>query len=102
MTSMRPKLKAETPKALTAWDTATGEVVWLTEAGDWTRNPDKLAVLSGDAADAALEAAKNQEDIVTDPYFMQVSETGQIEGREILREQIRARGPTVAYGEDAL
>jgi hypothetical protein len=38
---------------------------------------------------------------VTDPYFLEVTETGGITGRETIRETIRATGPTVAYGEGA-
>ena len=39
MTSVRPKLKPETPKAVTAWETATGENVWMTADGGWTKDP---------------------------------------------------------------
>ncbi|MEO0607736.1 MAG: DUF2849 domain-containing protein [Pseudomonadota bacterium] len=35
---------------------------------------------------------------MTDPYFMEVTEDGNVAGRETLREQIRANGPTVPYG----
>jgi len=41
-----------------------------------------------------LAAAAADEAYVTDPYFMQVSADGKLEGRELLREQIRATGPT--------
>ena len=51
-------------------------------------------MFTGDAADAALERAAAQEGVVTDPYFMEVSEDGAIAGRETLRETIRAVGPT--------
>lgn len=94
MTSVRPKLKPETPKTITAWDTATGAVIYMTLDFGWTRNPDELGVFTGDAAEAALSRAETQEGSVTDPYFMEVSETGEIAGRETLREQIRANGPT--------
>lgn len=99
MTSVRPKLKPETPKAITAWDTQTGAVVWMARDGDWTRDPKQIAAFTGEEAEARLSAASAQEAIVTDPYFMEVTETGEIAGRETLRERIRALGPTVSYGE---
>lgn len=91
MTSVRPKLKPETPKAVTAWDTATGRSVWLAADGSWTEDVGRLGVFTGDAADARLAAAARQEGLVTDPYLMEVSPTGEITGRETLRESLRAR-----------
>lgn len=61
----------------------------------------KVAAFTGDEAEARLADAQTQEGIVTDPYFMEVTETGEITGRETLRETIRAKGPTVSYGEGA-
>ena len=98
MTSVRPKLKPDIPKTITAWDTATGKVVWMREDGTWSESPDGMGIFIGDEAEAALEKAKAQEGQVTDPYFMQVTEDGQVAGRETLRETIRANGPTVPYG----
>lgn len=98
MTSVRPKLKPETPKTVTAWETATGKVVWLTADQTWTDNADEIGVFTGDAAEAALENARSQEGRITDPYFMEVTEAGHVAGRETLRESIRANGPTVPYG----
>lgn len=90
MTSVRPKLKPETPKSVTAWDTATGRTVWLTADGTWTQDVARLGVFIGDAAEEALAAAMKQEGLVTDPYFMEVTEDGAITGRETLRESLRA------------
>ncbi len=98
MTSVRPKLKPDTPKTVTAWRTATGNNVWMTQDGGWSEDPAKLGVFTGDAAEAALADAKTQEGEITDPYFMEVSTDGKIAGRETLRESIRANGPTVPYG----
>lgn len=95
MTSVRPKLKPDTPKAITAWETATGQVVYMTADQGWTYDPAKLGVFSGVAGEAALAKAAGEEGRVTDPYVMEVSETGAIAGRETLRETIRAVGPTV-------
>lgn len=91
MTSVRPKLKPETPKAVTAWDTATGRSVWLAADGSWTEDVGRLGVFTGDEADARLAAAARQEGLVTDPYLMEVSADGGITGRETLRETLRAR-----------
>jgi hypothetical protein len=98
MTSVRPKLKPETPKTVTAWETATGNVVWLRADQTWTQDPGEIGVFTGDAAEAALAAAKTQEGSITDPYFMEVTADGEVAGRETLRESIRANGPTVPYG----
>lgn len=98
MTSVRPKLKPDTPKTVTAWDTATGNVVWLRSDQSWTEDASEIGVFRGDDAEAALEAAKTQEGHITDPYFMEVTSDGNIAGRETLRESIRANGPTVPYG----
>ena len=98
MTSVRPKLKPETPKTVTAWNTATGNVVWLRRDETWTEDAMELGVFVGDAAEAALEKAKTQEGAITDPYFMEVTADGKVAGRETLRESIRANGPTVPYG----
>ena len=95
MTSVRPRLKPETTRTITAWDTASGAVVYMTASRDWTCNPERLGVFTGEEAEAALAAAQAQEGIVTDPYFMEVTETGEITGRETIRERIRAEGPTV-------
>ncbi len=99
MTSVRPKLKPETAKAITAWETETGRSVWLTATGEWSHRADMAGVFNGDEAVMKLSSAAAQEGIVTDPYFMQVNEDGTIAGRETLRESIRATGPTVPYGE---
>ena len=98
MTSVRPKLKPETPKAITAWRTASGQNGWMTADGGWSEDPADLGAFTGDAAETALADAKTQEREITDPYFMDVTEDGKIAGRETLRESIRANGPTVPYG----
>ncbi|MBI1399365.1 DUF2849 domain-containing protein [Hyphomonas sp.] len=97
MTSVRPKLKPETPKAITGWATATGRSVWLAADGSWTEDARQLAVFIGDEAEARLAASMKQEGVVTDPYFMEVTETGEITGRETLRESMRAN-PSLAHG----
>jgi hypothetical protein len=90
MTSVRPKLKPETPKAITGWDTATGRSIWLAADGSWTEDVNRLGVFAGDEAEARLAASIRQEGRVTDPYFMEVTLSGEITGRETLRESMRA------------
>ena len=94
MTSVRPKLKPDQPKAVTAWETMTGDVIWMTAERTWTKDPAQIAAFTGDKAEAALAVAQADEAYVTDPYFMQVTAEGEIDGRETLRERIRATGPT--------
>ena len=100
MSSVRPKLKPETPKAVTGWTTATGLSVWLTADGAWTEDAAQLAVFSGEEAEAQLAAALKQEGVVTDPYFMEVTPDGKITGRETLRESMRAE-PALSFGGGA-
>ncbi len=101
MTSVRPKLKPETPKAVTAWATLTGKSVWMRADGSWSDDAAGAAAFTSEEAEARLAAALKQEGEITDPYFMEVTETGGITGRETIRETIRATGPTVAYGDNA-
>ncbi len=97
MTSVRPKLKPETPKSVTAWFTATGRSAWLSADGTWTDDASRLGVFAGEEAELRLAEAMKQEGVVTDPYFMEVSEAGSITGRETLRESIRAE-PALVFG----
>lgn len=94
MTSVRPKLKPEQPKAVTAWETTTGDVVWMRADGSWTKDASEIGAFVGEAAEARLAEAAAQEAVINDPYFMQVTAEGKIDGRETLRETIRANGPT--------
>lgn len=95
MSSVRPKLKPDTPKLVTAWNVRTGRTIYLTAAGDWSENVADGAVLSGDAAEVALAAACKDQLRANDPYFMEAAPEGGVTGRETLRETIRAVGPTV-------
>ncbi len=99
MTSVRPKLKPETTKAVTAWETATGQTVWMAADGTWTKDVNEIAAFAGDEAERRLESARQQEHLVTDPYFMEVTEDGAITGRETLRERLRARTLALFGGE---
>ncbi len=94
MTSVRPKIKHDAPKAVTAWNTQTGAVVWMTSTGGWSESQAEIGVFTGDEAEARLAEALAAETIVNDPYFMEVTPEGAITGRETIRERIRAEGPT--------
>ncbi len=95
MTSVRPKLSADTPKVVTAWDVSTGGTVYRTASGDWSKFVADAVVLSGADADQALVDAQKEETLVLDPYVMEVTANGNVSGRETLREMIRAKGPTI-------
>lgn len=94
MSSERPRLAPETPKAITAWDTRSGRVVYLTADRNWSEQVADAAVLTGDVAVELLAWASKDQTRATDPYFMQVAPEGGVAGRETLRETIRALGPT--------
>lgn len=95
MTSVRPKLSADTPKVVTAWNVLTGGTVYRTSAGKWSEFVSDAHIVSGADAEQALAAAQKEETLVLDPYVMEVTENGQVAGRETLRETIRANGPTI-------
>jgi hypothetical protein len=59
MTSVRPKLKPETPKAVTAWETATGKSVWMTEVGTWSDEVSKAAAFTGEVAAAGRQGDRS-------------------------------------------
>lgn len=103
MSSARPKLKPDTPKAVTAWDTLSGRTVYLTSARDWSEDVMQAAVLVAPQDQEELAFAMGDEGRVTDPYFMQVKAEGGVDGRETLRETIRAQGPTnhPSFGKQA-
>ena len=93
MAGKRPPL----PLILTANALFGGDVVYFTRAG-WSADRGE-AVVAVDAAgaealEASLEAALAAGEVV-DPYLIDA-------GQAHYREQIRLRGPTIAYGEEAL
>jgi hypothetical protein len=94
MSSVRPKLGPNIPKVVTAWNVLTGATVYRTASNDWSEEISGAEVLVGEAADASLAEAQKDETRILDPYLMEVSEEGQVTGRETLRETIRATGPT--------
>ena len=93
MAGKRPAL----PLVLTANELFGGDVVYLTRTG-WS--PDRAAAFvamdeaGAEALEASLEEALAAGEVV-DPYLIDA-------GQAHYREQIRLRGPTIAYGEEAL
>jgi hypothetical protein len=94
LSSERPKLAPETPKVITSWLSATGRVVYLTKARDWSEELADAEIFTGVEANDVLAWAAKDQTRVSDPYFMQVTPDGKVAGRETIRETIRARGPT--------
>ena len=103
MSSARPKLKPDTPKAVTAWDTRSGRTVYLTADRNWSEDVMDAVVLVGPKDEEELAFAVADEGRATDPYFMQVKPEGGVDGRETIRETIRAAGPTThpQFGKQA-
>ena len=95
MSSVRPKLKPDTPKVITGWNARTGRTIYMTANEDWSEDVVDAVVLTGEAAESALNLAKMDQTRVNDPYVTEVDLTGKIVGRETLRETIRASGPTI-------
>lgn len=94
MSSERPKLGPDIPKAITAWNSQTGRVVYLTRDRSWSEDLADAEVFTGAAATEVLAWAAKDQTRATDPYFMQVTPEGRVAGRETIRETIRAQGPT--------
>jgi hypothetical protein len=82
-------------KIVTAHDLQTGEVVYWTPAGGWTKRIEEAAPISDELADDALAIARSQPTIVTNAYLVGIEAPGRPAAREFLRETIRAQGPSV-------
>ena len=86
-------------KALTANRLTDGAVVYLTEAGEWSRLIQDVRALGDSEAEAALNAAMAQPHLLVGPYLVEF-EDGHLAGRERLKETIRSKGPTVGHSLD--
>lgn len=82
-------------KIVTGHDLKTGEVIYLTATGGWAKHIAEGAVFEDDASLEALAKAKSQPTLVTNIYLVEADGPGQPSARVKLREDIRARGPTV-------
>lgn len=91
-----PKLKLN-PHAVTANDLATGDVVYLTESGQWSRDLADAAIAPSQedsgrlVALAEQAAAANQ---VVAPYVIPLVAGAHPPAPVQFREKIRASGPT--------
>jgi hypothetical protein len=91
--------------AVTANRLVDGRVVFRTLDGSWSGSIRNAAVADSEAAAApALSEAQADADnqIVVDPYVIEVDLTGPSLRPTRLREAIRAFGPTVSYGSALL
>ncbi len=84
-------------RVLTANRLGDGRVVYLDGAGEWTSQLDKAALVRGvedaDRVEAAGEAAV-AEQIIVEPYLIDVEVVDDGVRPARLRERIRADGPT--------
>ena len=83
-------------KAITANRLSDGRPVYRMDGGGWTESiAAEMLLEEGDAAEAALAAAKGEETSVVGAYMISLEAPAAPAAREKLRENIRARGPTV-------
>ncbi len=84
-------------KAITANRLTDGKVVYLTEAGAWSADPQKARRLAEDETDAALDAALRDILTVVGPYLIEIDADAPDfapAGRKQVRETIRLSGPS--------
>ncbi len=82
-------------KALTASDLKTGDVVYWTKDAQWSRDIKDALLMDDEFAAGALANAKKAETIIVGAYLIAMDGPGVPAAREAVRENIRARGPTV-------
>ncbi len=83
-------------KAVTGNRLDDGHPVYRTASGDWSvRIEDAHAFPNQEDADEALADAKKQETVVVGAYLITIEAPGKVTHREAMRENIRARGPTI-------
>jgi hypothetical protein len=88
-------------KIVTANDLLTGDVVYLTPDGGWSREIAQAEVLAGaDLAAARLSAAAAQPGLVVGAYLADVAATARGPAPVHFREEFRAKGPSnYAHGK---
>ena len=91
-------------QVITANKLREGVIVYLTKDGGvtgWTENIDYAYIAGEDEVDALLDVAKSYEasNVVVGVYAIEIAGS-----REPLtaREKVRAGGPTIPYGDDAV
>ena len=87
--------KAFTPKVITANALIEGDVIYLTDAGNWTRNLSEAALLT-DEADAQLRLleAEQQPGEAVGPYLADAVQSAQGPQPTHFREEFRRTGPS--------
>ncbi len=88
--------RAFTPKVITANHLLDGDVIYLTDAGDWTRELSEAALLTEqDVAEARLSEAQAQHQITVGAYLAdaKAGADGQPEPTHF-REEFRRTGPS--------
>ena len=90
-----------TPKVVTANDLLEGDVIWLTEDDQWTRNMAEAELIDDEAhAQIRLLFAEGQQALIVGPYLAdaQAGENGPEPTH--FRETFRTRGPSnYAHGK---
>jgi hypothetical protein len=82
-------------KLITGHDLRTGLVLYRTQSGSWSETIADAAIFEDDASEAALAEAKSEPTRVTNVYLVEADGPGRPSHRVAMRENIRARGPTV-------
>ncbi len=88
-------------KVVTANRLRDGVIVYFTRDGGWTPDIHAATVAAGEDADALVTAAEKdaKANLVVGVYAIEI--TGDHEPLTA-RERIRAKGPSIRFGEDAL
>lgn len=91
--------KASGPQIATANRLHDGLVVFLTPDGEWARTPDRARVAqnaneAGALEDAAVAAARDN--LIVDPYLVEVGHDGDAIVPVAHRERMRISGPSVS------
>jgi hypothetical protein len=92
-------------QAVTANRLADGRVVFRKSDGGWSLAIHEAAFAESElAATPLIEAAKRDADnqIIVDPYLIEIDLSGASPRPTRLREAIRAFGPTIAYAPEVL
>ncbi len=83
-------------KAVTGNLLAIGRPVYRTAEGEWVQDIQAAALFDNDEdAQAALDAARGEETQVVGTYLITIEAPGKPAAREAMRENIRAKGPTI-------
>lgn len=92
-------------KMITANELRDGYVVFLGPDGSWVRTVEAgRQIEEGPELEEAKAYAQSQHDarIVLEPYVIDIVVRDGVAVPEKLKERIRAKGPTVAYGKDEI